>query len=49
MLGSFFIAILSNGMNLENVSSYYQMMILGALLILAVLAEQVRIARAGRV
>jgi len=49
VLGSFFIAILSNGMNLENVSSYYQMMILGALLILAVLAEQVRIARAGRV
>jgi ribose transport system permease protein len=35
-------------MNLENISSYYQMIILGVLLVLAVLAEQVRMMLSGR-
>lgn len=48
VLGALFIAILSNGMNLENISSYYQMIILGVLLVLAVLAEQVRMMLSGR-
>jgi len=47
VLGALFIAILSNGMNLENISSYYQMIILGVLLVLAVLAEQVRMMFSG--
>jgi ribose transport system permease protein len=47
-LGALFIAVLSNGMNLENISSYYQMIILGVLLVLAVLAEQVRMMLSGR-
>ncbi|WP_376966966.1 ABC transporter permease [Azospirillum sp. A26] len=47
-LGALFIAVLSNGMNLENISSYYQMIILGGLLVLAVLAEQLRLLISGR-
>lgn len=47
-LGALFIAVLSNGMNLQNISSYYQMIILGVLLVLAVLAEQVRMMLSGR-
>lgn len=47
-LGGLFIAILSNGMNLQNISSYYQMIILGGLLVLAVLAEQLRLMMTGR-
>jgi len=38
-LGGLFIAILNNGMTLLNVSSYYQQMIKGAILILAVLID----------
>jgi len=48
VLGALFIAILGNGMNLENISSYYQMIILGVLLVLAVLAERGRALLAGR-
>lgn len=48
LLGALFIAILSNGMNLVNISSYYQMIILGALLIAAVLAERLRVSWAAR-
>jgi ribose transport system permease protein len=48
VLGALFIAILGNGMNLENISSYYQMIILGVLLVLAVLAERGRAMLAGR-
>lgn len=48
VLGALFIAILANGMNLENISSYYQMIILGVLLVLAVLAERGRAFLAGR-
>jgi ribose transport system permease protein len=47
VLGAVFISILSNGMNLENISSYYQMIILGVLLVLAVLAEQIRVMISG--
>ncbi|TMM51874.1 ABC transporter permease [Sulfitobacter sabulilitoris] len=42
VLGAFFIALLQNGMNLAQVSSYMQMVLLGSLLILAVIFDQLR-------
>lgn len=42
VLGAFFIALAQNGMNLAQVSSYMQMVLLGALLILAVIFDQMR-------
>lgn len=42
MLGAFFIVLLQNGMNLAQVSSYMQMVLLGVLLILAVIFDQLR-------
>lgn len=42
VLGAFFIVLVQNGMNLAQVSSYMQMVLLGALLILAVIFDQVR-------
>lgn len=42
VLGAFFIILVQNGMNLAQVSSYMQMVLLGALLILAVIFDQLR-------
>jgi len=42
VLGAIFIGLLQNGMNLASVGSYLQMMVLGTLLIVAVIADQVR-------
>jgi ribose transport system permease protein len=42
VLGAIFIGLVQNGMNLTNVGSYMQMVVLGLLLILAVVADQVR-------
>jgi ribose transport system permease protein len=44
-LGVVFVSILANGLNLLNVSSYAQMMVIGAALILAVALDQMLIAR----
>lgn len=42
VLGAFFIVLVQNGMNLAQVSSYMQMVLLGMLLILAVIFDQFR-------
>ena len=42
VLGAFFIVLVQNGMNLAKVSYYMQMVLLGALLILAVIFDQLR-------
>ena len=42
VLGAFFITLVKNGMNLAQISSYTQMILLGSLLILAVVLDQVR-------
>ena len=42
VLGGFFIVLVQNGMNLAQVSSYMQMVLLGVLLILAVIFDQMR-------
>lgn len=42
VLGAFFIALAKNGMNLAQISSYMQMVLLGGLLILAVVFDQLR-------
>ena len=42
VLGAFFIVLVQNGMNLAQISSYMQMVLLGLLLILAVILDQVR-------
>ncbi|WP_417277797.1 ABC transporter permease [Celeribacter sp.] len=42
VLGAFFIVMVQNGMNIARVSSYMQMVLLGSLLILAVIFDQMR-------
>ncbi len=42
VLGAFFIVLMQNGMNLAQISSYMQMVLLGTLLILAVILDQIR-------
>lgn len=42
VMGAIFIVLVQNGMNLANVGSYLQMVVLGALLIVAVVADQLR-------
>lgn len=42
VLGAFFIVLVQNGMNLAQISSYMQMVLLGVLLILAVIFDQIR-------
>lgn len=42
VLGAIFIGLVQNGMNLTNVGSYLQMVVLGVLLIVAVVADQLR-------
>ena len=43
VLGALFIVLVQNGMNLARIGSYLQMVVLGGLLILAVIADQVRL------
>jgi len=43
VLGAIFIGVLQNGMNLTGVRSYLQMVVLGVLLIVAVIADRIRI------
>jgi ribose/xylose/arabinose/galactoside ABC-type transport system permease subunit len=43
VLGALFISLVQNGMNLAQISSYLQMIVLGSLLILAVVADQKRL------
>jgi ribose transport system permease protein len=42
VMGAIFIGLVQNGMNLASVGSYLQMVVLGTLLIVAVVADQVR-------
>jgi len=42
VMGAIFIGLVQNGMNLASVGSYLQMVVLGVLLIVAVVADQVR-------
>jgi ribose transport system permease protein len=42
VLGAFFIVLLQNGMNIAQIGSYMQMVLLGSLLILAVILDQFR-------
>ncbi len=42
VLGAFFIVLVQNGMNLMQIGSYMQMVLLGSLLILAVMIDQLR-------
>jgi len=42
VLGAFFIVLVQNGMNLAQIGSYLQMVLLGSLLILAVILDQFR-------
>ncbi len=42
-LGALFIVLVQNGMNLARIESYLQIVVLGALLILAVIADQLRL------
>ncbi|MFN5455404.1 ABC transporter permease, partial [Bradyrhizobium sp.] len=42
VLGGFFIVLLQNGMNIAQIGSYMQMVLLGSLLVLAVILDQFR-------
>jgi len=42
VMGAIFIGLVQNGMNLASVGSYLQMVVLGSLLIVAVVADQIR-------
>jgi ribose transport system permease protein len=42
VLGAFFIVLIQNGMDLMQIGSYMQMVLLGALLIVAVIVDQIR-------
>jgi hypothetical protein len=42
VLGAFFIVLIQNGMDLMQIGSYMQMVLLGVLLILAVIVDQIR-------
>jgi ribose transport system permease protein len=42
VLGAFFIVLLQNGMNIAQIGSYLQMVLLGSLLVLAVILDQFR-------
>ena len=42
VLGAIFIGLVQNGMNLARIESYLQIVVVGVLLILAVVADQLR-------
>ena len=48
ILGAFFITLLTNGMNLIRVESYVQQIVLGSVLILAIVVDQVRLQYMGQ-
>lgn len=48
ILGAFFITLLTNGMNLIRIESYVQQIVLGAVLILAIVADQLRLRLMGQ-
>ncbi len=48
ILGAFFIALLTNGMNLARIESYIQQIVLGGVLILAIVVDQVRLKYIGQ-
>ena len=48
LLGAFLIGVLNNGLNLLNVSSFYQQVVKGAVILLAVLLDQRLRRRGGR-
>jgi ribose/xylose/arabinose/galactoside ABC-type transport system permease subunit len=43
VLGALFIGLIQNGMNLARIESYLQTVVIGVLLILAVVADQLRL------
>jgi ribose/xylose/arabinose/galactoside ABC-type transport system permease subunit len=43
VLGALFIGLIQNGMNLARIESYLQTVVVGVLLILAVVADQLRL------
>jgi ribose transport system permease protein len=43
VLGAIFIGLVQNGMNLAKVDSYLQMVAIGAILIVAVIADRIRL------
>jgi ribose transport system permease protein len=43
VLGALFIGLVQNGMNLARIDSYLQTVVIGVLLILAVVADQLRL------
>jgi ribose transport system permease protein len=45
VLGALFVTILSNGMNLTRIDSYVQMVVLGAIIIIGVLLDRLRLER----
>ena len=47
VLGALFIGLVQNGMNLARIESYLQIVVLGALLILAVVSDQIRLRYLG--
>ena len=49
VLGAIFIGLLQNGMNLARIESYLQIVVLGVLLILAVVADQFRLRLIARI
>ncbi len=48
ILGAFFITLLTNGMNLIRMESYVQQIVLGSVLILAIVVDQVRLKYIGQ-
>ena len=48
ILGAFFITLLTNGMNLIRMESYVQQIVLGSVLILAIVVDQVRLRYIGQ-
>ena len=47
LLGVIFITLLTNGMNMVRIDGYLQQVVLGAVLILAIIADQTRLRIAG--
>lgn len=43
VLGAVFIALVQNGMNLAHINSYLQMVVMGVILIVAVIADRIRL------
>lgn len=48
VLGALFLTLLGNGMNILQVQSYAQMIVIGAILIIALLADQIRLRVVGQ-